>query len=408
MKDKIVVTGMGIYCPIGKNMETFKNSLINGTKSYSLVDEMDTNGFRNNKAGIIKEVDLCDSKTKSRISIILNHAACEAVEDASLQSGTLDKSRIGVSLGTSIGGYGSYVSWMLQNNEIKKYKTELNKHCSMDKADLVKNISPILLPLEISEKYGFTGGLSTSVTACSAGAGSLAFACDFIKQGNADVMVAGGVDPINEMSLMGFNALMLLSKAEPAPFCKKRSGLLLGEGAACVVLEKKSYANKRGAKIYAELSGHGLSNDAYHVTKPHPQGEGAYIAMNNALQEAEISPDRVDYVNMHGTGTHGNDLMELSSLKRVFGDRYSQIPISSNKSLIGHPLGAAGSIEAVSSILSIYFGFIPASLGFKEKIDGFDYNINTDIKYDSSLHTVMSNSFGFGGNCASLIFEKVS
>jgi 3-oxoacyl-[acyl-carrier-protein] synthase II len=407
VREEIVVTGLGVYCPLGKNVAAFRDSLVEGTKSYSRVDEMDTQGFRNDKAGIIKDVDPCESKTNSRISFLLNHAVREAVQDAGLQDASVEKSRVGISLGTSIGGYGGYVSWTLQNNGVRKYDTALNKHCVMGKDDLVRSISPIVLAYEIAERYGFTAGMATSVTACSAGSNSLAFAADFIRRGHADVVVAGGVDPINEISFMGFNALMVLSKGEPAPFCNRRSGILLGEGAACLVLEKESSARQRGARIYARLVGYGLSNDAYHVTKPHPQGDGACKAMMSALQDAGLEPDHIDYVNMHGTGTQGNDAMELTSLKRVFGERSARIPISSNKSLAGHSLGAAGSIEAVSSVLSLHSGFIPASLGFAEKIAGFDYDIVTTTRRDSGLRSVMSNSFGFGGNCASLIFGRV-
>jgi 3-oxoacyl-[acyl-carrier-protein] synthase II len=199
---------------------------------------------------------------------------------------------------------------------------------------------------------------------------------------------------------------MVLSKGEPAPFCNKRSGILLGEGAACLVLEKESHARRRGARIYARFRGYGLSNDAYHVTKPHPEGEGACKAMRNALEDAGLDADHIDYVNMHGTGTQGNDAMELTSLRRVFGERSGRIPISSNKSLAGHSLGAAGSIEAASSVLSLHDGFIPASLGFEEKMAGFEYDIVTATRREGGLRSVMSNSFGFGGNCASLIFDK--
>ena len=406
MRDEIVVTGLGVYYPLGKNVAAFRDSLLAGAKSFSKVDEMDTQGFRNDKAGIIKDVDPCESKTNSRISFLLNHAVQEAVQDAGLEQAPVDGSRVGVSLGTSIGGYGGYVSWTLQNNGVRRYASALNKHCGLGKADLVRSISPITLAYEVAERYGFTAGLATSVTACSAGSNSLAFAADFIRRGHADVVVAGGVDPINEISFMGFNALMVLSKGEPAPFCNKRSGILLGEGAACLVLEKESHARRRGARIYARLRGYGLSNDAYHVTKPHPDGEGACQAMRSALEDAGLDAEHIDYVNMHGTGTQGNDAMELTSLRRVFGERSGCIPISSNKSLAGHSLGAAGSIEAASSVLSLYWGFIPASLGFEEKMPGFEYDIVTATRPGSALRSVMSNSFGFGGNCASLIFDK--
>ena len=406
MRDEIVVTGLGVYCPLGKKVAAFRESLLAGSKSFSRVDEMDTQGFRNDKAGIIKDVDPCESKTNSRISFLLNHAVQEAVSDAGLEQAGVDGSRVGVSLGTSIGGYGGYVSWTLQNNDVRKYATALNKHCDLAKADLVRSISPITLAYEVAERYGFTAGLATSVTACSAGSNSLAFAADFIRRGHADVVLAGGVDPINEISFMGFNALMVLSKGEPAPFCNKRSGILLGEGAACLVLEKESHARRRGARIYARFLGYGLSNDAYHVTKPHPEGEGACRAMRSALTDAGLDAGHIDYVNMHGTGTQGNDAMELTSLRRVFGERSGRIPISSNKSLAGHSLGAAGSIEAVSSVLSLHDGFIPASLGFEEKMAGFEYDIVTATRREGSLRSVMSNSFGFGGNCASLIFDK--
>ena len=220
-------------------------------------------------------------------------------------------------------------------------------------------------------------------------------------------MIVGAVDPLSELTYMGFHTLRAMSKNQPKPLDNNRDGLLIGEGSGCIILESEKHFNKRkGKKRYAEIAGYGLSNDAYHATQPHPNGEGAVVAMSSALKDANITSDEIEYINMHGTGTKHNDNAELKAIQRVFKDKLSEIPISSSKSMLGHTLGAAGTIEAIICTVALHNNFLPPSLNFENFIDGFDYQVVTKAEKKPELHTVMNNSFGFGGNGASFIFRK--
>jgi len=263
-----------------------------------------------------------------------------------------------------------------------------------------------LLATEIASEYGFTGGLSASFTACSAGGNAIVKAVDDIRLGNSKVVCVGGVDPITELTYMGFNCMMVITKTGLKPLDKDRSGLLIGEGSGSLILEDEEHAIKRGAKIYGEVAGYGLSNDAYHATQPHPEAHGAVIAMKEALRDSKTSTDEIQYINVHGTGTKHNDIVELKAIQKVFGNRGKSIPISSSKSMIGHTLGAAGVIEAIISTVSLCKSILPPSLNFDNKIENFDYTVVDKPKKVNGLNTIMSNSFGFGGNGASLILKN--
>ena len=408
-QEKVVVTGLGIYCSIARGIDDFTAALQGGRDGFFEIDEFDLEGCRNRLAGMIKEVEELPTRPGMRSNILLKHAVTQALADSGMEAAVQDRSRVGVSVGTSVGGVGGYVDWVARgesDDPFEVFHTPLNPFNRLRGQECVSNVPHTLLPYEVAREHGFSAGTSCCVTACSAGANSLAIAADFIRNGRADAMVAGAVDTFTPLTYMGFHALMAMTKAVPSPFDANRSGLLVGEGAGILILESESAARRRGARVYAELAGYGLSNDAYHVTQPHPEGRGAILAMKQALRDAGMHADEVEYVNMHGTGTKYNDLMELKAMREVFGERAGRIPISSIKSAIGHTLGAAGSIEGIASVLAIHEAFLPANLNFSTPIEGFEYDLVTEPRPAPGLSTAMSNSFAFGGNCASLVFRR--
>lgn len=410
MKENIVITGLGIYSPIGKNIAETVDSLISSRSGIEDIQALDTSKLRNGKGGVINEIDWIDTINGMRSNILLKHAFSEGINDSGILGiDELARNRVGVSIGTSLGGYGGFVDYLYERNYADKnkiYKSTLNNFNKLSSQEVIKNIPPVLLAYEIANEYNFTGGISSSVTACSASANALAMACDLIHSDRLDYVIAGGVDPLTQLTYLGFNALMAMTKSELKTMDQNRSGLLIGEGAACLVLEKESSAIARGAKIYARFKGFGISNDAYHCTQPHPEAVGAVLAIEKALEQAQLNPEEIDYINVHGTGTKHNDIMELRALQQVFKSRFKDIPISSSKSMMGHTLGAAGAIESVISILAIKNSFLPPNINFSEHVQDFDYNLVTEAVTDVEVNNVISNSFGFGGNCTSLIFSK--
>jgi len=408
-QEKVVITGLGVHCSIAREVDGFADALRAGRQGFHEIDEFDMAGCRNRLAGMVKELEEVPTRTGMRSNILLKHAVTQALADAALADAVPDRSRVGVSVGTSVGGVGGYVDWVAGSESPDLdavFHTPLNPYNRLRGQECVSNVPHTLLPYEVAREHGFSAGTSCCVTACSAGANSLAIAADFIRNGRADAMVAGALDTFTPLTYMGFHALMAMTKALPSPFDANRSGLLVGEGAGIMILESESAALRRGAKIYAELAGYGLANDAFHVTQPHPGGRGAIQAMRAALRDAGMGADEVEYVNMHGTGTKYNDLMELKAMREVFGDRAGRIPISSIKSAIGHTLGAAGSIEGIASVLALHHEFLPANLNFTTPMEGFEYDLVTEPRPAPGLRTAMSNSFAFGGNCASLIFRR--
>ncbi|WP_326983225.1 beta-ketoacyl-[acyl-carrier-protein] synthase family protein [Chryseobacterium sp. MYb264] len=408
VKEKIVISGLGVYCSIGKNVDELVESLSESKLGFDYVDEFHTEGYRNTHAGVIKDIENIDSLTGLRSSLILKPSVYQAIEDSGIFDTEVDRSRISISVGTSLTGYGGFVTCLFERHYEEKnerYESSLNEHMKVNYLESINNIPGTLLATEIALEYDISGMLSSSITACSASGNAMAIAVDTIRNGLADVVIVGAVDPLSELTYMGFHTLRAMSPGQPKPLDKNREGLLIGEGSGCIIIESESHARARGAKIYAEIAGYGLSNDAYHATQPHPEGEGGVLAMKIALDEADLSSGEIQYINMHGTGTKHNDQAELKAVERVFGDRLKQIPISSSKSMIGHTLGAAGCIEAVICILALHHNFLPPSLNFETPIDHFDYQVVTAAK-SRELNVVMNNSFGFGGNGASFIFKK--
>lgn len=407
MKKEIVITGIGIYSPIGKNTHEVYESIINSESGIQLIDEIEVSQLRNNKGGVIKNIEETETLNGFRSNILLKHAAEEAVNSSRVNEIPLeDRNRIGVSIGTSVGGYGAFIDHMYkEHNSGSTHALSLNPHSRIqNNGDIIRNIPFSLLSLQIAKEYKFTGFISSSITACSASANAIIMGADMIKSGRIDIAVVGGVDPISQLTLLGFNSLMAMTKSDLKPMDEKRSGLLIGEGAACLIIEEKEHALKRGVPILATLSGCGVTNDAFHSTRPHPDATGAILAINHALEDASLSPLDIDYINLHGTGTKHNDLMELNALKAIWGDNI-EVPISSSKSMMGHTLGAAGAIEAVISVISLYHNILPPNLNVTETIKGFKYNIVHKARQGVKLNHVLSNSFGFGGNCASLVLS---
>ena len=409
--EKIVISGLGIYSPIGKNIDELKDSLLESKLGFNEVTEFKTEGYRSSKAGVIKDMDKDDIQTTTglRSNMILKPSIDQALKDSGIFDSDIDRSRESISIGSSLTGYGGFVDWLFKNHSHDKneeYDSTLNEKMEINYHESIMNIPGTLLATEIAMEHNISGVLSSSLTACSASGNAMALAVDTIRNGLADVVIVGAVDPLSELTYMGFHTLRAMSTKQPKPLDNNRDGLLIGEGSGCLILESESHNKKRGGKHYAEVAGYGLANDAYHATQPHPNGEGAVVAMTSALKEANITPDKIQYINMHGTGTRHNDNAELKAIQRVFKDGLEDIPISSSKSMLGHTLGAAGSIEAIICTVALHNGFLPPSLNFEEHMEGFEYKVVTEAEEGIPLETVMNNSFGFGGNGASFIFRK--
>lgn len=404
MKEKIVITGIGIYSPIGKNVEEVYQSLVNSRSGISCINEMDVSELRNYKGGIIKDIEPIKTINGLRSNILLKHAVKEAIDNSGIIITKNAKKKIAVSVGTSLGGYGGFVDQLYANHYGDPHSV-LNSCSTLTKESVIENIPPVLLGYEIAKEYNLSGPISASITACSAGANAITMARDLILSGHVDTVIVAGVDPITQLTYIGFNSLMAMTKGELKTMDEKRSGLLIGEGAGSIILEKESTALKRGAHIYGVLSGCGISNDAFHSTQPHPEAAGAALAIRRAIMDAELSPIDINYVNLHGTGTKHNDIMELKALHSVFGDE-GNIPVSSSKSMMGHTLGAAAAIEAVICLIALSRNILPPNLNVDEKIKGFNYDLVHKARINVQLNHILSNSFGFGGNCAALIFSR--
>ncbi len=411
MQDKLVITGIGIYSPIGKNKEEVYNSLINSSSGISIIDEFNTSDLRNNKGGVIKDIIFNEDSKQLRSDALAQIAVEQAIADSNILYLDHNKERIGISVGTCIGGYGGFVDYLCDKESTKptsskvNLESKLNPNRNKSFSSIIDDLSFSSIGFRIAKKYGLCGPVSSSLTACSAGANAIVMARDLILSNHCDAMIIIGVDPISQLTCIGFNSLMAMTKGELKVMDENRSGLLIGEGAACIVLEKESSALKRNAHVYAVLSGSGVTNDAYHCTRPHPEALGAILAIKNALLEANLSPNDIDYINLHGTGTKHNDIMEIKAIKHIFGND-GNVPVSSSKSMMGHTLGAAGTIESVICLISLIHQIVPPNINFSQKINGYNYDISDKVRFDRTLRHVMSNSFGFGGNCASLIFSS--
>ena len=408
-KTRVVVTGLGAITPVGNDVASFWQGLKDKKVGIAPITYFDTTDYKAKLAGEVKDFDpkkYMDPKAARRMEPFSQYAvaaAGEAIAQAGLDMEKEDPFRVGTSIGSGIGS--------LQAME-REHKKMLEKGPN--------RVNPLLVPMMISNMavgnvamhYGLKGKSINVVTACATGTNSIGEAFRSIQYGEADVMVAGGTESaLTPLGMAGFAALTALStnddpETASRPFEKDRDGFVMGEGAGIVVLESLEHAQKRGAKILAEVVGYGGSNDAFHITSPAEDGSGAAYAMEMALKDAGIAPEKIDYINAHGTSTHHNDLFETMAVKKALGDHAYKVKINSTKSMIGHLLGAAGGVEFIACVKSIEDGFVHATAGLKEAGEGcdLDYTMGEGVPMD--IHYALTNSLGFGGVNASLVIKK--
>ena len=408
-KRRVVVTGIGTINPIGHNVEETWKSIEEGKCGIAPISLFDTNGMKVTLAGEVKDFDVTkyiDKKEAKKMDRFIQMgmiASHEAMLDSGLDINNIDSHRFGVIVSSGIGGLGSIE---------KNYQTGEKR--GFDR------VSPFFIPMTISNlaaghiaiAYHAQGLCTCPVTACAGGTNAIGDAFRNIRDGYQDVMIAGGCEAsVTPLGIGGFTSMKALSDATDPdrasiPFDKERNGFVMGEGAGILILEELEHALKRGAHIYGEMTGYGVSCDAHHITAPLPNGEGGAYAMQNALDDAGISYDVIDYINAHGTSTHLNDLCETEAIKSVFKEHAYKLAVSSTKGHTGHCLGAAGGIEAVLSVLALKHNFIPPTLNYQVKDEECDLNVVPNIGVNKDLHYVMSNSLGFGGHNASIIFKE--
>lgn len=405
---RVVVTGMGAITPIGNSVEEFWNGIKEGKTGFGPITYFDTADYRCKLAAEVKDFDpaqYMDKKSARRMEQFCQFAvaaAGQAISDAGLDMEQEDPYMVGCSVGSGIG------SLQAMEREYDRLKEKGPGR-----------VGPMLVPLMISNMaagnvsiaYGLKGKSLNVVTACATGTHSIGEAYRTIQYGDADVMIAGGTESsITPIGIAGFSALTALSFSEDPerasiPFDKERNGFVMGEGSAIVVLEELEHAKRRGAKIYAELTGYGCSSDAYHITSPAEDGSGAATAMLNALKDGGVAPEELTYINAHGTSTHHNDLFETRAIKLAFGEHAYDLRINSTKSMVGHLLGAAGAVEFVTCVKEIQEGYIHRTVGLRETEEELDLNYCRD-SYKEEVPYALTNSLGFGGHNASLLLKK--
>lgn len=410
---RVVVTGIGALTPLGNNASAYWDGLANGVSGADFIKQFDAEKFKTKFACELKGYDPLDhfdrkeARKLDRFSQLAVVAATEAVEHAKLNDEKLDHDRIGVIWASGIGGMITFIEEMKQFNA----------------GDGTPRFNPFFIPKlildiasgHISMKYGLRGPNFATVSACASATNGLIDAFTYIRLGKADAFVTGGSESvITEAGIGGFNAMKALSerndspKTASRPFDVTRDGFVMGEGAGALILEELEHAKKRGATIYAEVAGGGMSADAHHLTAPHPEGLGAFNVMKNALDDANMTPEQIDYINVHGTSTPLGDISEVTAIEKVFGEHAYNLNISSTKSMTGHLLGAAGGIEAVASIMAMNNNLVPPTINWENEDPAFDKRLNFTFNkaQERELNVVMSNTFGFGGHNASIIFKK--
>lgn len=410
---RVVVTGLGALTPIGNNVEQYWNGLVNGVSGAAPITHFDASKFKTRFACELKNFDVkdfIDRKEARKMDKFTQYAMVstdEAIIDSKIDLETIDKDRVGVIWGAGIGGL----------------ETFQNECLNFAAGDGTPRFNPFFIPKmiadiapgQISIKYGFRGPNFATVSACASSSNAIIDALNYIRLGYADVMVSGGSEAAVTIAGMGgFSSLQAISTRndDPAtasrPFDKDRDGFVLGEGAGTLILEEYEHAKARGAKIYAEVGGGGLSADAYHITAPHPDGLGAKNVMVNCLKDAGLKPEDVDAINMHGTATPLGDIAESKAIKEVFGEHAYKLNLNSTKSMTGHLLGAAGAVEAIASILAINTGIIPPTINHFTDDDQIDSKLNFTFNKPQkrTVNVAMSNTFGFGGHNACVLFKK--
>ena len=413
---RVVVTGIGGLSPIGNSIDEIFHNLTVGTSGSGPITRFDASNCKTRFACEVKNFDpslYMDKKEVRKMDLFEQFAvaaATECLKDSHIDLESIDRERIGVIWGTGIGGLGSYEP---EIRDFYQSGTNIPRFSPFTIPKLIPNLAAGL----ISIKFGLCGISYATASACASSSHAIIDAVNYIRLGKSDMFITGGSEaPINVSAIGGFNAMKALSEnneemeTASRPFDASRDGFVMAEGGVALMLEELEHAKKRGARIYAELCGCGITSDAYHLTAPHPEGRGTINVMKYALEDAHIKPADVDYINVHGTSTPIGDIIELASIQKLFGDEAYKINISSTKSMTGHMLGAAGAMEAVASIFSIQTGIIPPTINFKsldEKIDGkLNLTINEAQKRDVTY--VLSNTFGFGGHNSTIIFKKYS
>ena len=412
---RVVVTGLGALTPIGNNIKDYWDNLIAGVSGADYITHFDTSKFKTKFACEIKNLDLTqffDRKEMRKLDPYAQYAlvvADQAIIDSGLDLENIDKDNIGVIWASGIGGMETFME------EMKTYM----------RGDGTPRFNPFFIPKLISDiaaghisiKYGFRGPNYSTVSACASSSNAIIDGLHLIRLGVSEIIVTGGSEaPIIEPGVGGFNSLQALStnnenyKTASRPFDVSRDGFVIGEGGGAIILEEYEHARKRGAKIYAELVGGGLSADAHHLTAPHPEGLGARLVMQRALKDAQLKPEDIDYINVHGTSTPLGDISETFAIKNVFGEHAYKINISATKSMTGHLLGAAGAVEAIAAILATKYDIVPPTINLENLDPEIDPGLNLTVKTAQKrvVNYALSNTFGFGGHNTSVIFKKLS
>ncbi|MBO4906289.1 MAG: beta-ketoacyl-ACP synthase II [Bacteroidaceae bacterium] len=415
---RVVVTGLGAVTPLGNTVEETWESLVNGKSGAAPITKFNTEKFKTQFACEVKgfngEAYGIDRKEARKMDLYSQYAiatATQAVEDSGLDLDSVNKDRVGVVYGVGIGG-------------IKSFEDEVEAYGRTGE-QLGPKFSPFFIPKMIADiavghisiKYGFHGPNYVTTSACASSSHALADAFNLIRLGKADVIVSGGAEAaITEAGVGGFNAMKALStrndepEAASRPFSASRDGFIMAEGSGCLILEELEHAKARGAKIYAEMVGEGMSADAHHITASHPEGLGAILVMKNALEDSGLQPDAIDYINVHGTSTHVGDISEVKAIQAVFGEHAYKLNISSTKSMTGHLLGAAGAVEALISVLAVKNDIVPPTINHADDDQDpeIDYNLNFTFNkaQKRTVRAALSNTFGFGGHNACVIFKK--
>lgn len=409
MKRRVVITGLGAITPIGNNIDSFWEGIKLGKNGIDEISLFNAENLKVKMAAEVKDfdpsnfIDKKEAKRMDRYTQLAVIAAEESIKDSNLDFNTLNRERIGVMFGSGIGGLCTIES---------QIRTLVAKGPN--------RVSPLTIPMAISNiasgtiaiKYGILGSTLSLTSACATSTHCIGEAYRSIKDGYLDIVVAGGAEAsICEFGIAGFQSLTALSRSDDRnrasiPFDKERNGFVMGEGAGSLILENLDSALKRGAKIYAEVVGYGSTCDAYHITSPCLDGDGAYRAMRDALIDADISTDKISYINAHGTSTEINDKVETLAIKKALGDNYMNAYVSSTKSMTGHLLGAAGAIEAIVSIKALQDNFVPATINYVNEDKDCDLNLVVNEGKEANVEYTMSNSLGFGGHNGTLIFKK--
>jgi 3-oxoacyl-[acyl-carrier-protein] synthase II len=411
---RVVITGLGALTPLGNNLNDYWNGLVNGVSGANLITRFDASKFKTQFACELKNFNIedhIDRKEARRMDPYTHYAlvvAKEAIIDAGMDLEKINKDRVGVIWGSGIGGLLTF------QEECVAYA----------KGDGTPRFNPFFIPKMIADiasghisiNYGFRGPNYTTTSACASSNNAMIDAFNYIRLGKSDIIVTGGSEAaVTEAGVGGFNACKALSEnnenyqTASRPFDVTRDGFVLGEGAGCLILEEYEHAKARGAKIYCEVMGGGLSADAYHITAPHPEGIGAKLVMGHALEDAGMKAEDIDYINVHGTSTPLGDVQEARAIQSVFGEHAYKVNISSTKSMTGHLLGAAGAIEAIATIMAIQHGIIPPTINFANPDPELDPNLNFTFNKAQrrTVNAAMSNTFGFGGHNTSAIFRKL-